>query len=271
MPLISECIVLVLEEDMPVQYKIDQKAIIKPVVEPGLEKDMEKLARESWDKIFKLNGKEYASSLNYLPELFMLFDQHRVKRIIDLGCGTGDHLLALAEQGFEVCGVDTSEEAMKIAASSFKEKGLTCDLRHTSMFEPLPLKDNSFDAVICFRALNHARIDGIRTAIREMERILTPRGIVFVTVPAPWPGRKRKVSMIERTSGDVIATQTNEPRTRIHLSGEEAGVIHFSFNKALLRKEFKHFGIFDLRIGDFKDLNSTRRVHYYTLIGGKKY
>lgn len=234
------------------------------------EKEMEKLAGESWNKIFKLNGKEYVSSLNYLPELFTLFNKHNVKRVIDLGCGIGAHLIALAEQGFEVCGVDTSEEAIEIAASSFKERGLTCDFRNTSMFDPLPLKGNSFDAVICFRALNHAKIDDIRASIREMERILTPHGLIFITVPAPWPGRKKKVSMIERTSGNVVSIQTNEPRTRIHLSGEEAGVVHYSFNMALLKKEFEHFNILDLRIGDFKDLNSTRQVYYYTLIGEKK-
>ena len=234
------------------------------------DKGMEKRAAQSWNDIYKLNGSNYVSSLNYLPELFTLFKKHNVKRIIDFGCGTGAHLLALAEQGFEVCGIDTSEEAIKIAQNLFKEKGLTGDLRIASMFAPLPFKANSFDAVISFRALNHAKIEDIRTSIHEMERILSPHGLVFITVPASRPGRKRKTSTVQRTVGTVVSTGIRVPRTRIHLAGEETGVIHYSFNRALLRKEFNNFKIHNLRIGDFKDLNSTRRAYYYALFGEKK-
>ena len=57
-------------------------------------------------------------------------------------------------------------------------------------------------------------------------------------------------------------------RTRITQDGEEKGVIHYRFNKALLKKEFNNFKIHDLRIGDYKDIiRRNRRLFYYCLIG----
>ncbi len=52
-----------------------------------------------------------------LPDLIALFKENDVKTILDIGCGTGDHVIALAKEGFHVTGIDRSnpmiEEAKK--------------------------------------------------------------------------------------------------------------------------------------------------------------
>ena len=45
--------------------------------------------------------------------------------ILDLACGTGRHSLELAARGFEVVGLDLSEELLEIAIASAAEKGLS--------------------------------------------------------------------------------------------------------------------------------------------------
>ena len=43
-----------------------------------------------------------------IPDLLKVFSQHKVKTILDIGCGTGDHAIDLARRGFNVVGIDRS-------------------------------------------------------------------------------------------------------------------------------------------------------------------
>jgi SAM-dependent methyltransferase len=50
-----------------------------------------------------------------------------VKSILDMGCGTGNHAIRLAEEGYEVTGVDVSDEMLNIAVSKTYYKDLPLD------------------------------------------------------------------------------------------------------------------------------------------------
>ena len=182
-----------------------------------------------WNDIFRQYGSAYASSRKGMLKIVRAFKKHGVKTVLDLGCGAGKHLLYLAEQGFDPCGIDISREAIKTARSLFKEKKVYADLRVGDIFKKLPFKCNSFDAVISIRVLHHAKIKDIRKAISEIERILRPGGLVYITV---W----KRIKKESRLKYKIIA-----PRTHIPLEGQEKGVVHYLFNKKLLLKEFRHF------------------------------
>jgi 2-polyprenyl-3-methyl-5-hydroxy-6-metoxy-1,4-benzoquinol methylase len=207
-----------------------------------------------WDNIYSEKGKGYVSSLEYLPELLTLFKRLRVKRILDLGCGSGAHMALLAKNGFEVYGIDGSERAIEVSRAYLKEENLRGDLRIGSMWEKLPYENNFFDAVISFRAIYHGKIEDIRKTIKEVERILKPQGLIFITVRKKTPNR----TMSKHTMLDS--------RTYIPTEGEEKGVVHYIFNKKLLRKEFNGFKIDNLRI----DAGKQEWERYYCLIGERK-
>jgi SAM-dependent methyltransferase len=69
-------------------------------------------------------------------------------RVLDVGCGPGRHSLSLARRGFEVVGVDHSEEFVRLARESAAEQGLT-----SATFECADVRDlahaGEFDATIC--------------------------------------------------------------------------------------------------------------------------
>jgi SAM-dependent methyltransferase len=69
-------------------------------------------------------------------------------RVLDVGCGPGRHSLALARRGFEVVGVDHSEEFVRLATEAAAAAGLT-----TAEFECADVRDlehaSGFDATIC--------------------------------------------------------------------------------------------------------------------------
>jgi SAM-dependent methyltransferase len=62
---------------------------------------------KSYDTLY--NGKDYAGESDALCRLIAKFGDGKVRRLLDLGCGTGRHAVCLTERGFEVAGIDQSE------------------------------------------------------------------------------------------------------------------------------------------------------------------
>lgn len=95
-------------------------------------------------------------------------------RLLDLGCGTGHHLLWARERGYEAAGTDGSE-AMLVEARRLNP---AADLR-LAPADALPFPDASFDAVLCIEVLRYLpRID---PCLREMSRVLRPGGLCLAT------------------------------------------------------------------------------------------
>jgi SAM-dependent methyltransferase len=78
---------------------------------------------EYYDLLYR--EKDYTAEANYVARTLRGFDPH-VRKILELGSGTGRHGRLLAEQGFDVTGIERSEEMVAEA------KRLTRDCRFTS-------------------------------------------------------------------------------------------------------------------------------------------
>ena len=200
---------------------------------------------KQWDKIFKTQGKVFDKAQKDIPRITNLFKKKGVKKILDLGCGSGRHSVYLARRGFDVYGFDISEHGIKIAKGWLRKEKLKASFKIGDVYKKLPYKDNFFDALISTQALHHNRIGSIRKLIKEIERILKPGGIIFVTVSRMGP--KKDIPKEKMWKIKFIA-----PRTYIPLSHDEKGLIHYLFNKELLRKEFKNFKIYNIWVASNK-------------------
>ena len=58
-----------------------------------------------------------------IPDLLKVFSENNVKRVLDVGCGTGDHAIDLAKRGFNAVGIDRSK-AM-ISEANKRKKGMS--------------------------------------------------------------------------------------------------------------------------------------------------
>jgi SAM-dependent methyltransferase len=99
------------------------------------------------------------------------------KRIVDVGCGTGRHSLALAEAGFEVTGIDASAEMIAVA----RERAPSVEFVVGDLFAWRPAAP--FDGALCRGVLNDLIEDEDRqVAIDALAALLRPGGLLVLGV-----------------------------------------------------------------------------------------
>ena len=105
------------------------------------------------------------------------FPTWRQHRILDAGCGTGAILQRLGNPEQNI-GIDRAPEALAFC----RRRGLNNVLQGDVMALPFP--DESFDAVICSSVLYHQWVPDVPAALREMQRVLRPGGLLILNLPA---------------------------------------------------------------------------------------
>ncbi|MFL5728261.1 MAG: class I SAM-dependent methyltransferase [Cytophagaceae bacterium] len=106
--------------------------------------------------------------------------------VLDLGCGTG-RLLDLAD-----CGIDASEEMIKIAKAKFPQKDIYKGDAATTHFAA-----GTFDVVISFHVLMHLTNQEVVNILNEAHRILKTGGRIIFDVPS----QKRRTLFDFRKAG----------------------------------------------------------------------
>jgi len=96
-------------------------------------------------------GKDYEKECSFLEEIFRKYSKFMPKAILDGGCGTGGHAIPLAKRGYEVTGVDLSEDMINIAKEKASKDGINVDFNVMDLRE-LEL-NKKFDACICMFAV----------------------------------------------------------------------------------------------------------------------
>jgi SAM-dependent methyltransferase len=120
---------------------------------------------EKYDTFYK--DKDYKTESLFLHTIFK---KYKVKRVYDIACGTGNHLLELKKLGYEVNGSDISKDMVAVA----KGKGLDCTVK--------PMQDiscNNQDAIICmFSAFDYLTTYGdILRTLNHIYHSLKKNGI----------------------------------------------------------------------------------------------
>jgi ubiquinone/menaquinone biosynthesis C-methylase UbiE len=101
-------------------------------------------------------------------------------RVLDLGCGIGNILIALAERTdfiHPAAGVDVSPDLIRIGEREIAKARLQhrIDLR-VSPATRLPFEDGAFDIVLTSHVLKHLDDDALLACFREVARVLRPGG-----------------------------------------------------------------------------------------------
>lgn len=113
-----------------------------------------------------------------MDRLVQFFRQKEIKKVLDIGTGTGDFVKTLDTVfggSVHITGVDPGEEWLKQARKRFPQKNIEF-LQMTG--EKLEFEDNTFDVVTISNALHHLR--DISASIAEMKRVLKLGGYIII-------------------------------------------------------------------------------------------
>jgi ubiquinone/menaquinone biosynthesis C-methylase UbiE len=121
--------------------------------------------------------------LDRLEELDPGLRAGRPRKLLDLGCGTGNVVLEAARRwpGVTLTGLDGSAGMLQIAARELDRPGRPLSARVSfirSDVRELPVPDGSMDLVTCAYVLQ--QVPDRLTALREMFRVLRPGGTVGI-------------------------------------------------------------------------------------------
>jgi SAM-dependent methyltransferase len=138
--------------------------------------------QQSWDEIWSRWGGVWEGRGPEQPvrDLATRLKAEGRRRVHDLGCGPGRHLLFLAAEGFEASGSDHSPAAVETCQRRLEEAGLSARVTLADM-TALPEEDGSLDAVVAWDVVYHGTLDTVRRTVSGVRRKLAPGGYLLVT------------------------------------------------------------------------------------------
>ena len=95
---------------------------------------------------------------------------------LDVGCGGGILAEEFAGMGFEVTGIDPSEQSLNTARQHAQSRGLSIQYQEGTG-ESIPFSDSSYPVVYCCDVLEHVR--DLPRVIGEIYRVTKPGGVFF--------------------------------------------------------------------------------------------
>ena len=134
-----------------------------------------------WDKKFE-------NTVSYFDEDGMTKDRVKIAasfipnkkvKILDIGAGMGliEQYLKIINKNYEIYGIDISQISVNFLNKHFNGK-----FKKGSLYN-MNFKENSFDAVLALEVLEHVPPFKIIGVLKNIKKILKPRGIFIGSVP----------------------------------------------------------------------------------------
>lgn len=121
----------------------------------------------------QIEGRDWTSEINLITSVL---NKYNSKSLVDLGCGTGYHVRALARLGFNATGIDISAENIRFA----KRRATNQANSHFvvgSYYDYHPKRP--VDAALCLNWSIPVRDDEIARFLKNTNSLLQPRGLLL--------------------------------------------------------------------------------------------
>jgi cyclopropane fatty-acyl-phospholipid synthase-like methyltransferase len=114
------------------------------------------------------------------PAFVALADAGEIRgRVLDAGCGTGEHALMAAERGLDATGVDTSAAAIGRAEAKARERGIAARFLVWNALE-LPALGEQFDTVLDSGLFHVFGDEDRRLFVKSLGEVVPPGGHYFM-------------------------------------------------------------------------------------------
>jgi SAM-dependent methyltransferase len=105
------------------------------------------------------------------------------KRVLELGCGGGQNLVAMAKQGAHAIGLDFSSEQLAGARRLAEREKVKVELHKGDLAELVFLRAESIDVVFSAYALG--LVADLNRVFRQAHRVLKPNSALVFSMPHP--------------------------------------------------------------------------------------
>ena len=139
-----------------------------------------------FDKIYQLVKRYSITKKVKLVDGFIDSNSDK-KTILDIGCGTGDFLLACQKKDHNIFGVEPNEKAKVVAKKKLNNTSVRAQSRTTSsnknIFSTIEELDSNqeFDIITMWHVLEH--VPNLNEYIAHLKKILKPNGTLIIAVP----------------------------------------------------------------------------------------
>jgi dTDP-3-amino-3,4,6-trideoxy-alpha-D-glucopyranose N,N-dimethyltransferase len=204
---------------------------------------------EYYDKYYW--SKDYGREVDFLVRAFKRYGA-KVRDILEVACGTGNHTKLLASKGYRVTGVDISEDVLRVARRKLGRRAsfVQGDMRELDAVLP----DETYDAVVClFSSISYNRTaSDLKKTLRGMYNHTRPGGVVAFDTPFT------KQGFVDGYRGEDIFDDGRMIGARLGVSkrNEDSGEITFSYlikdgpETIVIRNDVHRLGLFSK--GDFR-------------------
>jgi len=162
------------------QKKIYRKVIIRSYNKELYRKNALKFGKEYFDGTREEGYGGYIYDGRWVPVAKKIIKKWTLKpgsKVLDIGCAKGFLLEDLYRElpGIRLVGLDISVYAKSKANPMIRDLIEIFDCKN-----PLPFRDNNFDAVFAINTLHNLSLEQCKNAIREIERVCPGRGFIQV-------------------------------------------------------------------------------------------
>ncbi|MCL5970696.1 MAG: CBS domain-containing protein [Patescibacteria group bacterium] len=122
-----------------------------------------------------------------IPGLIKLFKKNKIKKVIDVGCGTGEHVISLAREGFDVCGVERGK--LMVTEANRKRESLPDEIKKRIKFISgeyedafAELKKEGFQAAIFMGNTISHNPHNYKNVLKKTAQILTKKSVIILQI-----------------------------------------------------------------------------------------
>jgi 2-polyprenyl-3-methyl-5-hydroxy-6-metoxy-1,4-benzoquinol methylase len=111
----------------------------------------------------------HIDEIGFKPSQFLVDNIDLLPRgkVLDLAMGNGRNAIYLAKMGFEVEGVDISEEAVKNALRMAGKIGVNIRVKLADLEKDYHIPEYSYEVIICFNYLQRSLIPEIKQGLKS--------------------------------------------------------------------------------------------------------
>lgn len=136
----------------------------------------------------RLNGTvDYGLWADYIEKCFGKFTDKKIRSVLDLGCGTGSMTLELAKRGYDLTGLDLSEDMLSVADNRVREAGLDDILFVCGNMASFELYGTVDAVVCCLDGINHLyRKEDLLSCFALVANYLEDDGLFIFDLNTPY-------------------------------------------------------------------------------------